>query len=89
MYPMLSMCSREGGAVSAEGQYQRGKHLKRAASLPSRTRMRDIIKSVRRDYMLSRCRDMVTRSMVRARRHEMLRHPVDISMDMHDIPVLF
>ena len=87
MYRMLlSMCSREGGESSAEGQYQRGRLLECAARLPSRTRMLDIIKSVRHDYMVRRCRNMVTRSMVRARRHGVLRHPVDVSIDMHDIP---
>ena len=87
MYRMLlAMCSREGGESSAEGQYQRGRLLECAPDLPSRRRMLDIIKSVRRDYMLTRCRDMATRSMARARRHGMLRRPVDVSIDMHDIP---
>ena len=36
--------------------------------------------------MLRRCRDMTTRSMVKARRHRMLRHPVDVSIDYHDMP---
>ena len=83
---LLSVCSREGGESSAEAQYQRSRILKSVKTLPSRRWMLDIIKGVRRDYMLSRCRDMVTRSMVRARRRGMLRRPVDVSIDEHDIP---
>lgn len=83
---LLSVCSREGGGSSAEAQYQRSRTLKGAKRLPSRRRMLDIIKGVRRDHMLSRCSRMVTRSMVRARRHGMLRHPVDVAIDEHDIP---
>ena len=83
---LLSACSREGGESSAEAQYQRSRALKDIKRLPSRRRMLDIIKGVRRDHMLSRCRDMVTRSMVRARRHGMLRRPVDVAIDEHDIP---
>lgn len=83
---LLSVCSREGGESSAEAQYQRSRALKDIKRLPSRRRMLDIIRGVRRDYMLSRCGKMVTRSMVLARRRGMLRHPVDVAIDEHDIP---
>ena len=83
---LLSVCSREGGESSAEAQYQRSRALKSIKRLPSRRRMLDIIKGVRRDHMLSRCSRMVTRSMLQARRHGMLRHPIDVSIDEHDIP---
>ena len=83
---LLSVCSREGGESSAEAQYQRSRALKSVKRLPSRRRMLDIIKGVRRDHMLSRCSRMVTRSMLQARRHGMLRRPIDVAIDEHDIP---
>ena len=83
---LLSVCSREGGESSAEAQYQRSRTLKSVKRLPSRRRMLDIIKGVRRDHMLSRCSRMVTSSMLQARRRGMLRHPIDVSIDEHDIP---
>ena len=49
--------------------------------------MLDIIKEVRRDHMLSRCSRMVTRSMLQAPPAAgMLRHPIDVAIDEHDIP---
>ena len=84
---LLSVCSREGGESSAEAQYQRSRVLKSVKRLPSRRRMLDIIiKGVRRDHMLSRCSRMVTRSMLQARRRGMLRHPIDVAIDEHDMP---
>ncbi len=83
---LLSVCSREGGESGAEAQYQRSRALKSVKRLPSRRRMLDIIKGVRRDHMLSRCSRMVTRSMLQARRHGMLRRPIDVAIDEHDIP---
>ncbi len=79
---LLSVCSREGGESSAEAQYQRSRALKSVKRLPSRRRMLDIIKGVRRDHMLSRCSRMVTRSMLQARRRGMLRHPIDVAIDV-------
>ena len=45
-----------------------------------------IIKEVWRDHMLSRCSRMVTRAMLQARRRGMLRRPIDVAIDEHDIP---
>ena len=83
---LLSVCSREGGESGAEAQYHRSRALKSVKRLPSRRRMLDIIKGVRRDHMLSRCSRMVTRSMLQARRRGMLQHPIDVAIDEHDIP---
>ena len=47
----------------------------------------EIIRGVRHDYMLKRCGNVVARSMARARRHGMLRRPIDAAIDMHDIPL--
>ncbi len=55
--------------------------------LISRTRALEIIRGVRHDYMLKRCGNAVARSMARARRHGMLRRPIDAAIDMYDIPL--
>ena len=83
---LLSVCCREGNESSVSAQYERSKRIRGAPNLPSRQWAYDIIRGVRYDFMLKRCRDMITRSMVKARRHGMLRHPVDVSIDYHDIP---
>ena len=46
-----------------------------------------VAKRVRYDRMLSRCTKMASRMVRRSRRHGLLRGNVDISMDMHDIPL--
>ena len=81
-----TMCCREGNESSVSAQYERSKRIRGAPNLPSRQWAYDIIREVRYDFMLKRCRDMITRSMAKARRHGMLRHPVDVSIDYHDIP---
>ena len=83
---LLSVCCREGNESSVSAQYERSKRIRGAPNLPSRQWAYDIIREVRYDFMLKRCRDMITRSMVKARRHGMLRRPVDVSIDYHDIP---
>ena len=36
--------------------------------------------------MLKRCKKMITRSVLVSRRRGMFRDPIDVSIDMHDIP---
>ena len=83
---LLSVCCREGNESSVSAQYERSKRIREPRTCPSRQWAYDIIREVRYDFMLKRCRDMITRSMVKARRHGMLRRPVDVSIDYHDIP---
>ena len=56
------------------------------AKLPSRSRVFDVLMESRHDHMLIRCKHMIRRSVLQARRNGMLRKPVDVSVDMHDIP---
>ena len=83
---LLSVYCREGNEPSVSAQYERSKRIRGAPNLPSRQWAYDIIREVRYDFMLKRCRDKITRSMVKARRHGMLRRPVDVSIGYHDIP---
>ena len=48
--------------------------------------MLGVIKQVRYDYMLIRCLKMVDRTVMRMKRHGMLRMPVDVAIDKHTIP---
>ena len=83
---LLSVCCREGGGASIDSQYQRSKHLKSVQKLPSRNWILNKIKNERPDYMLKRCKKMITRSVLVSRRRGMFRDPIDVSIDMHDIP---
>ena len=83
---LLAVCNRDGGASSIEGRYRRSKLSKDGTKLPSRSWVLGILKESRHDHMLIRCKRMIKRSMLRARRRGMLRKAVDVSADMHDIP---
>ena len=48
--------------------------------------MLGVIKQVRYDYMLIRCLKMADRTVMRMKRHGMLRVPVDVAIDKHTIP---
>ena len=48
--------------------------------------MLGVIKQVRYDYMLTRCLKMADRTVMRMKRHGMLRMPVDVAIDKHTIP---
>ena len=48
--------------------------------------MLGVIKQVRYDYMLTRCLKMADRTVMRMKRHGMLRVPVDVAIDKHTIP---
>ena len=82
---LLATCNRDGGASSIEGRYLRSKLSKDGTKLPSRSWVFGILKKSRHDHMLIRCKRMIKRSMLQARRRGM-RKPVDVSVDMHDIP---
>ena len=43
-------------------------------------------RTVRYDFMLTRCQNMIRRSVKRAKRHGMLRQSVNTTIDEHDIP---
>ena len=54
--------------------------------IPCGTWMLGVIKQVRYDYMLTRCLKMADRTVMRMKRHGMLRMPVDVAIDKHTIP---
>ena len=86
MYRMLlSMCCGSRESATAEGQYQNGL-LPGKVRLPSRSWLLKKVGAVRHDHMLKRCQVMVRRTVLHAKRHGMLRHPVDVAIDEHDIP---
>ena len=84
---LLSMCSSGGGGAeaNAEAQHRKSK-TKGEIFLPSRSWTFDMIKEIRHDFMLIRSKNMITRTVMHAKRRGMLRRPVDVSIDMHDIP---
>ena len=84
---LLSMCSSGGGGAeaNAEAQHRKSK-TEDNILLPSRSWVFDMIKEIRHDFMLTRSKTMITRTVMHAKRRGMLRRPVDVSIDMHDIP---
>lgn len=84
---LLSACLGDGDAHSVEGQHSRSKALKGILQMPSRSWVMEKIRQIRHDYMLSRCKTIMRRSVLHARRHGMFRLPVDVSIDMHDVPL--
>ena len=54
--------------------------------LPSGSWLLKKLGSVRHDYMLKRSRIMLRRTVLHAKRHGMLRRPVTVMIDEHDIP---
>ena len=86
MYRMLlSMCYGSKGSATAEGQYKTSKG-KGNVRLPSRSWLLNHIRTIRHDFMLIRCQKMIMRCVKRAKRHGMLRQPVRVAIDEHDIP---
>ena len=84
---LLAVFSHENNQSSMDGVYRADRGPGGPKKLISRTRALEIIRGVRHDYMLKRCGNVVARSMARARRHGMLRRPIDAAIDMHDIPL--
>ena len=58
----------------------------RRKRIPCGKWMLGVIKQVRYDYMLTRCLKMADRTVMRMKRHGMLRVPVDVAIDKHTIP---
>ena len=86
MYRMLlSMCCGSKESATAEGQYRESK-IKGNIRLPTRSWLFNHIRTVRHDFMLTRCQKMIQRSVKRAKRHGMLRQAVNVAIDEHDIP---
>ena len=86
MYRMLvAMCCDGKENSTAEHQYQASLGSG-GVRLPSRSWLYKKLGGVRNDYMLKRCQRMLRRSVLRAKRHGMLRHPVIVAIDEHDIP---
>ena len=86
MYRMLvAMCYDGKENATAEHQYQASLGSG-GVRLPSRSWLLKKLGEVRSDYMLKRCQRMLRRSVLRAKRHGMLRHPVIVAIDEHDIP---
>ena len=84
---LVAMCADAGENGTAERQHIKSMNLMGMAQLPTRTWLFDKIKPIRYDYMLSRCMKMISRTVKRARRYGLLRGSVDVSIDMHDIPL--
>lgn len=84
---IVSICAHAGPRGTAEGQYQESINTKSMAQLPSRPWFYDKIKVIRYDYLVKRCTRMVSRTARIARLHGMLSGPIDVSIDMHDIPL--
>ena len=85
MYRMLvAMCCDGKENATAEHQYQASRGSG-GVRLPSRSWLLKKLGEVRSDYMLKRCQRMLRRSVLRAKRHGMLRHPVIVAIDEHDI----
>ena len=83
---LLAVCNRDGGTSSIEERYLRSKLSKDGTKLPSRSWVPGILKEARHDRMPIRCKHVIRRPALRVRRRGMLRKPVDVSVDMHDIP---
>ena len=84
---LVSICANAGPRGTAEGQYQESINTKSMAQLPSRPWFYDKIKVIRYDYLVKRCTRMVSRTARIARLRGMLCGPIDVSIDMHDIPL--
>ena len=84
---LLVVFSHENNQSSMDGACRADRGPGGPKKLISRTRALEIIRGVRHDYMLKRCGNAVARSMARARRHGMLRRPIDAAIDMYDIPL--
>ena len=84
---LVAICANSGEKGTAERQHIESIKTTSMAQLPTRTWLFTKIKCIRYDYMLSRCTKMISRMVKRSRRHGLLRGSVDISIDMHDIPL--
>ena len=84
---LVTICANSGEDGTAERQHIESIKTKSTAQLPTRTWLYDKIRRIRYDHMLSRCTKMISRMVRRSRRHGLLRGSVDISIDMHDIPL--
>ena len=82
--PLAMCCGGEKG--TAEGQYEDSLQPGRFP-LPSRRWLFRLLGAMRYDLMLKRCRVMIRRTVLHAKRHGMLRHPVNVAIDEHDIPL--
>ena len=86
MYRMLvSMSCGSKESATAEGQYEESKDPGRVR-LPSRSWLLKKLGEVRHDHTLKRCRRMLRRTVLHAKRRGMLRRPVVVAIDEHDIP---
>ena len=87
MYRMLlAMCGGHKGAASADGQYRIDRLLD-TLHLPSPSWLWKRVRTVPHEYLVIRCQEMIHRSALLCRRRGMLRKPLDIAIDMHDIPL--
>ena len=84
---LVAICANSGEEGTAERQHEISVITNSMAQLPTRTWLFGKIKRIRYDHMLSRCTKMISRMVKRSRRHGLLRGSVDISIDMHDIPL--
>ena len=82
---MVAMCCGSKESATAEGQYEESKDPGKVR-LPSRSWILKKLGEVRDDCMLKRCRRMLRRTVVRAKRRGMLRDPVIVAIAEHDVP---
>ncbi len=84
---LVAICANAGEKGTAEQQHMESVKTTSRAQLPTRSWLFGKIKCIRYDHMISRCTKMISRMVKRSRRHGLLRGSVDISIDMHDIPL--
>ena len=86
---ILAACLGNDKRRSIDGQCRilRGARKKGDRKIPSRQWVFGMINGVRSDYMMTRCKIMLGKSVLQARRRGMLRGPVDVLIDMHDVPL--
>ena len=79
---LVAMRGKHGYAEGSSNAEDVGRH---SPSLPSWRWTQNRVESVHEDRMLAGCGRMIARPVKRLRRHGLLRKPVDIATDFHDV----
>ena len=83
---LLAVRASEGNQSGMDGACREDRVPGGPKKLISGTRALYIMRGVRHDYMLKRCGNAVVHSTARARRHGMLRRPMDAAIGARDVP---
>ena len=83
--PSRHLVAMRGKHVYAEGSSHTEDVDRSSPPLPSGRWTLGKIRSILEDAMLAGCTQMIARSVRRLKRHGLLREPVDIAIDFHDI----